>query len=332
MRHTISLACLLSLSLIVPACDSDGGGGSSGSGDFTVVPPSNPDATDAASDTLVSDSTVVVTDAGSSLVDAGPVADTAAPADIVADASPVTPDTSVAPEDTAGPTASQFVGRWALRYWVNTLTEVPVVGGTMETKVLTLGIVEITDTDTGLNLANETCSVEMISEEGALAETILPDAFVNSIPVANRPAVLTDDGAGFFCDTFYEVRGANLEDLANEALPTEPNDPRVFDQDGDGHPGMTISVTGLADGDIYLVQRGWNKLQTTSSDGTRIFGTTEWGDEQSYLDASSLILKSLTPVSWPDPDPSKHGWELVYAPDINCNQVIGTAASIFESE
>jgi hypothetical protein len=252
--------------------------------------------------------------------------------DIVADAPTGAPDTSVAPEDTAvQPAASLFAGRWALRYWVNTLTEVPVVGGTMETEVLTLGIVEITDTDSGLNLANETCSVEMISQEGALAETILPDAFVNSIPVANRPAVLTDDGEGFFCDTFYEVRGANLEDLANEALPTEPNDPRVYDQDGDGHPGMTISVTGLADGDIYLVQRGWNKLQTTSFDGSRAFGTTEWGDEQSYLDASSLILKSLEPVSWPDPDASKHGWELVYAPEITCNQVIGTAASIFES-
>ena len=94
---------------------------------------------------------------------------------------------------------------------------------------------------------------------------------------------------------------------------------------------MTISVTGFVDGDIYLVQRGWNALTTTSFDGARAFGSADWGDEQNYLGASSLVLEQIQPSSWPDPDTSKHGFELVYAPEITCVQVMGTPAAIFES-
>jgi hypothetical protein len=254
-------------------------------------------------------------------------------ADIASEDAPVAPtDAPVAPEDTAGTQEpSPFVGRWALRYWVNSLTEVPVLGGIMGTVVLSLQVVDITETDSGLSWSVETCSVEMIAEEGAMNETILPDAFVNSIPVAKRTAVLTDDGQGFYAEPFYELRGAQLDDLINGALPTDANDPAVIDQDQDGHPGMTISVTGFVDGDIYLVQRGWNALQTTSFDGDRAFGTSEWGDEQTYLGASSFILEQITPSSWPDPDTTKHGFELVYAPEITCTQVIATTAAIFES-
>ena len=91
-------------------------------------------------------------------------------------------------------------------------------------------------------------------------------------------------------------------------------------------------VNEFVDGDIYLVQRGWNALQTTSFDGERAFGVPDWGDEQTYLGASSFILEQISPSSWPDPDESKHGFELVYAPEITCNQVLSTAGAIFESQ
>lgn len=336
MSRTALLVTLFLALGLAPACDS-GGGSTNDSNGYTVVPPNGDgDATDASGAT-----DTIVTDATEPTVDAGPVEPDATPVqDIVPTSDATLADTSVDPEDVpvqvedTTPTAepSVFVGRWALRYWVNSLTEVPVLGGISATQVLSHQVVNITETDAGLNLEVETCDIEMIGEDGAMTETILPDAFVNSLPVINRSAVLTDDGEGFYAETIYEVRGAQLDDPANDPLPTDANDPKVVDQDQDGHPGMTISVTGFVDGDIYLVQRGWNALQTTSFDGERAFGVPDWGDEQTYLGASSFILEQISPSSWPDPDESKHGFELVYAPEITCNQVLSTAGAIFESQ
>jgi len=42
-----------------------------------------------------------------------------------------------------------------------------------------------------------------------------------------------------------EVPGANLVDPACDALPTDPNDPRVVDSDNDGYPGISVGLSGL---------------------------------------------------------------------------------------
>jgi hypothetical protein len=328
MPMPYGISALVLVLCLGSGCGDSGGGATDASGDFTVVQPTG--AQDASSTADVTPTPVV--DAGAQIDSSSP-SDTAASGDVgVGDTAPQPADISVSPEDAeTSSEASPFVGRWALRYWVNSQTEVPVLGGIMSTVILSLQIVDIIETDSGLSFSIETCSVEMIAEEGAMNETVLPDAFVDSIPVSERTAVITDDGQGFYAEPFYEVRGAQLDDLIEDALPTDPADPKVIDQDQDGHPGMTISVTGFVDGDIYLVQRGWNALQTTSFDGARAFGTTEWGDEQAYLGASSFILEQITPSSWPDPETSKHGFELVYAPQITCIQLMATAATIFES-
>ena len=39
-----------------------------------------------------------------------------------------------------------------------------------------------------------------------------------------------------------ELNGINLKDPLNDLLPTDPNDERIYDQDLDGHPGVTVFV------------------------------------------------------------------------------------------
>ena len=63
------------------------------------------------------------------------------------------------------------MGRWALRYSVTSLTEVPVLGGVMATEILSLQIVVIAPTDAGIDLTVETCSVEMNSSFIALCSS-----------------------------------------------------------------------------------------------------------------------------------------------------------------
>ena len=41
-------------------------------------------------------------------------------------------------------------------------------------------------------------------------------------------------------DPSVVVVGADLADPANDPLPTEPTDPAVADEDGDGNPGVTM--------------------------------------------------------------------------------------------
>ena len=38
--------------------------------------------------------------------------------------------------------------------------------------------------------------------------------------------------------------GIRLDDPANDVLPTDPTDPRISDDDGDGNPGVTVTVRG----------------------------------------------------------------------------------------
>ena len=59
------------------------------------------------------------------------------------------------------------------------------------------------------------------------------------------PVAITVVGGRAACDRPETPTGigVDLEDPANEPLPTDPNDPRIADDDGDGKPGVTATIT-----------------------------------------------------------------------------------------
>ncbi|MCL6643324.1 MAG: hypothetical protein K6T71_08450, partial [Candidatus Bipolaricaulota bacterium] len=85
-------------------------------------------------------------------------------------------------------------------------------------------------------------------------------------------------------------------------LPTDPNYPRIFDQDKDGKPGITIRVSalGFIEGEIYIIQRDWNSLRSTTLTPTTIDGLIEWGSEQVVIGASNPLLAGQS-ENTPDP-------------------------------
>jgi hypothetical protein len=99
------------------------------------------------------------------------------------------------------------------------------------------------------------------------------------------------------------VKGVRLENPESDPLPTSADDPRVFDQDGDGNPGVTVhvEVMGLIGGDIYVVQRDRTRLSGVVTSDVAIDGLVEWTSEQSVLGASNAFLLGGTAVR-PDPD------------------------------
>jgi hypothetical protein len=99
------------------------------------------------------------------------------------------------------------------------------------------------------------------------------------------------------------VVGAKLR-RSNDPLPSDPDDPRVFDQDGDGNPGVTIRVEGIVSGDMYIVQRSWTRLEGALLGDGSFGGRLFFGNAQVVLDSTSPFLgdppssRPLPNLSW----------------------------------
>jgi len=88
-----------------------------------------------------------------------------------------------------------------------------------------------------------------------------------------------------------------------DALPTKADDPRVWDQDNDGKPGVTIVVTAPIKGDRYMVRRGIWKLSASTADKDFLWlqGTLTYTIDQVALGATDQLLMTVAPVT-PDTD------------------------------
>ncbi len=92
-----------------------------------------------------------------------------------------------------------------------------------------------------------------------VVDTMVPPVFLclvqapagKSIPAEGEFSL---EGLTFSCPSWVELLGVHLTDPMFEELPADPEDPRVFDQDSDGKPGVTM-VLGDGMCDILVVSR-----------------------------------------------------------------------------
>lgn len=230
-----------------------------------------------------------------------------------------------APDAAAEPT--DLTGTWAQRQITVSNVDVPVVG-TTRTPTVSLLLVEATPADApgAFDLHLTTCGITMGSDADP-ARTVVPDAFVSALPEVDRRAVIGDDGT-YTVDWLTQVHGARLTDPENDALPTSADDPRVVDQDEDGRPGLTVRVTGLVDGEVYVAQRGRDRMVGRLADG-RVDGLVEWTSEQAVLDAEVELLRTPVP-SRPEADPAAHVFGLRRLPaGATCADVVASAPTLF---
>ncbi len=100
--------------------------------------------------------------------------------------------------------------------------------------------------------------------------------------------------------------GIRLEDPANDPLPTDPDDPRIADDDHDGKPGVTvrIKVTDTISGELYIARREIFAYDVLGQDDGSLTGTVDDHSEQLIVGASDDMFK--TEAEWiQHPDPSK---------------------------
>ena len=90
--------------------------------------------------------------------------------------------------------------------------------------------------------------------------------------------------------------GVRLDDPSNDPLPTDPEDDRIFDQEGDGKLGATASVAGgidggeLLSGEAYFVQRQKFSYSGTRNRNGKLTGALDDHSNQQVVDATNGFL------------------------------------------
>ena len=208
------------------------------------------------------------------------------------------------------------------------VNNIPAIGPTPGTTT-TIQRVVVQRTDTALVMTAEPCAIE-IDNGTPVIKTIIPPAFLTSLGTSDRTGSLVFSAGQwrFVQDTELQLRGVKLDQPETDALPTDGSDPRVWDQDQDGKPGVTVRITGLTDGEVYVVQRDIHALDGVVQ-GDFVDGLTEWSVEQVVLGSDNPILNVQT-VSTKDPDAkASHFRSTRVSPSTACGTILAQRDQLF---
>ncbi len=225
--------------------------------------------------------------------------------------------------------ASKVMGTYAVRTRLATIQKLPILGNTSSLSS-TYSLASIVRSGEGLAITERACHIDITSSSPVL-QTV-PDALTQSIEVQTAPFRIWQEAntVAFAKDPVAVALGAKLIDAEKEALPTTIDDARVWDQDADGHPGVTVKVSGkLVTGEIYLVQRLKNSWNGSLDASGVLSGLYKDQGEQSIIDASSAILKGKVAITV-DPDASKSN--VLFARlkgDYDCEKLLAETGLLF---
>lgn len=228
-------------------------------------------------------------------------------------------------------------GRWAMMQIYPQTAVLPFAGEVLRSSTV-LQLVDVEQDGTILTLRDTYCATK-IDDGTPLVETMIPTEFMVSLRPTLRTATLhrsVDETPQwrFVQPPYTEVRGAELDRPEMDPLPDDADDPRVFDQDGDGKPGLTVRVRilGIVEGKTFIVQRVRYALDGRVVSNDAVDGTVSWSDEQSVLGATTPLLLVDTD-SAPDPDPAGHVFMMRRVDNgMTCDGLLETWRHIFGFE
>ena len=140
------------------------------------------------------------------------------------------------------------------------------------------------------------CAQQISPVIGGLV-THVPPALTRSLPELSFDAFLIDAGDAHRYLSAEAVETWGVADVAvGEPLPSESDDPRVWDQDADGAPGVTL-VIGNDFCDVYVVQRTRMRYSGAIIDAHLIEGEAWLGVEQAVLDAELPLCAASNELS-----------------------------------
>ncbi|MFZ9885971.1 MAG: hypothetical protein ACO3JL_00610 [Myxococcota bacterium] len=145
----------------------------------------------------------------------------------------------------------------------------------------------------------------------------VPRSTYDAVPVGPAETVTVDHATGEYgAAGLVQLWGIkDLDDPAKSPLPTSQEEAesaafasKIYDMDGDGEPGYTTTVTGVASGDAYGVLRRQSRFRGVVLDVDHILGLTTTEYDSFVLGASNAAVEALMGSSAPPyPDP-KESW------------------------
>ena len=187
-------------------------------------------------------------------------------------------------------------------------------------------------TGTSVSWTEMLCHIESTEAHGT--QTEFPSAFVATMPIREHRATLSaaEVGADFTVSPFYNVDGADLSSPATDSLPTTVGDGRLWDQDSDGNPGITIHIEAPfgVRGDVYLTQRSRYEYEGFVVAQDRVEAYVDYEQEQSIIEATSpfLTMAEIVPITNPDPTTSYVIFQQV-DDGTNCDAIKRSRNSLF---
>lgn len=216
-------------------------------------------------------------------------------------------DGACVPVDFEGAVPAELVerisGTYAVRMRIVMIQSVPIIGELNNISTV-LGFNEITsDGEGGVVMVEHGCGAE--SAAGETINVVIPAAIPRSVTPPVTPLNVWEENGVVHWSRPRVVLpiGVRLDDPANDPLPMDANDPRIWDQDGDGFPGVTVNVSGFASGDLYIIQKQISSEHGILNEAGELEGFIVDDSEQFTLGGTNPLLNQQIP-SRPNPDRS----------------------------
>jgi hypothetical protein len=244
--------------------------------------------------------------------------------DAVADA-PSTPDGgpgvdtgSTSPFCTDRPAASgvtDLTGVWVARATGAEVVNAPIVG-VMHNQTELFMLLRIAQQGAALTVDGSYCDRVQVNPPTAIAPVTIPPAWAHTETPIHRTGTFQPGTDGAWVMTFTEVAEAiGWEMLApTDTVPTLATDQRVFDQDLDGKPGITVTLSGQSlAGSLYTVQLQKTSISAIAVTADRVEGALAFTTTQNVLasDPSSLAALYAMGSSGADPVLCNSGFVMV---------------------
>lgn len=208
-------------------------------------------------------------------------------------------------------------GTWRLDLVVATRAHLPILGDIRSASRNVL-LVHIRPEGGSWTQRQQVCAARVEGEAG-LARTLIPRAFVASLPPRSYPIHV--DGTG----RYAADPGPESVGFRGTVLPTGAADPVVVDQDGDGAPGVSVrvEVPMFGGADVWVAQRGHSVLEGQFVDADRVEGAVDVRIlQQITLGASNRLFAHSVHAT---PDPTRSGFTLTRVKETTTCEVLRDA-------
>ncbi len=157
-------------------------------------------------------------------------------------------------------------------------------------------VVDIETQGKALQEERKLCSLQMspvLGFEPIVSQEIL-DSIVTPVIDTGMTTKLVEGGT-YVSSTEIGLWGLDLDDPLRDSLPTDPDDPRVIDGDGDGNPGVSMDLDGSGCA-RYMSQRQIVTYFGTFEAPNDIRGGSATSTENEVYGASGAVCELAPPI------------------------------------